>query len=109
MPWVILQAMLPLYTGAPLTSDNPDMKLGIDEGDFHIQFEWESLVETSPPSLYVCNENTAFISMNKMPIHLTAMDDDTHPKKITGHSVMMGYLDDRLNDKVYIENSLKID
>ena len=34
MVWVILQAMLPLYTGAPLTSENPDMKLGIDEGDF---------------------------------------------------------------------------
>jgi hypothetical protein len=108
MAWVILQAMLPLYTGAPLTSENPHMTLGIDEVDFRIQFEWDKLVETTPPSLYVCNENTAFISMNKTPIHLTAMDDDTFPKAITGHSVMMGYLDDKLNEKVFKDGHLKI-
>ena len=108
MVWVILQAMLPLYTGAPLTSENPDMKLGIDEGDFRIQFEWDFLEETSPPSLYVCNVNTAFISMNKTPIHLTAMNDDTHPTAISGHSVMMGYLNDDLNEKVFTEGKLKI-
>jgi len=108
MPWVILQTMLPLYTGAPLTSDNPDMRLGINEGDFQIRFAWDKLKDTSPPSLYVCNENTAFIAMNKIPIHLTAMDDDTSPQTITGHSVMMGYLEDALNEKVFIGNSLKI-
>ncbi|HCI16956.1 MAG: hypothetical protein HN927_07705 [Candidatus Marinimicrobia bacterium] len=108
MPWVILQTMLPLYTGAPLTSDNPDMRLGINEGDFQIRFAWDKLKDTSPPSLYVCNENTAFIAMNKMPIHLTAMDDDTSPQTITGHSVMMGYLEDALNEKVFTGNSLKI-
>lgn len=108
MAWVILQTMLPLYTGAPLTSENPDMKLGIGEGDFHIQFEWNKLDETSPPSLYVCNENTAFISMNKTPIHLTAMDDNTNPTEITGHSVMMGFLDDDLNEKMFKGGRLKI-
>jgi hypothetical protein len=46
--------------------------------------------------------------MNKMPIHLTAMDDDTHPVAITGHSVMMGYLDDAHNEKVFIDGKLKI-
>jgi len=43
-----------------------------------------------------------------MPIHLTAMDDDTSPQTITGHSVMMGYLEDALNEKVFTGNSLKI-
>ena len=84
------------------------MKLGIGEGDFQIQFVWDSLKETSPPSLYVCNQNTAFLAINKMPIHLTAMDDDTHPVAITGHSVMMGYLDDGHNEKVLIDGKLKI-
>jgi hypothetical protein len=108
MAWVILQTMLPLYTGAPLTSDNPDMTLGTAADDFEIQWHWDTLDETSPPSLYTCNENTAFLSMNKMPIHLTAMNDDTRPSLISGHSVMMGYLEDSLNEKVFQKDALKI-
>ena len=106
--WVILQAILPLYTGAPLTANNPDMTIGINKGDYKICFEWDSLEETSPPSLYVCNENTAFLSMNKSPIHLSAFDNDTNPTKISGHSVMMGYVDNKLNEKAYLKDSLKI-
>ena len=106
--WVILQAILPLYTGAPLTANNPDMTIGINKGDYKICFEWDRLEETSPPSLYVCNENTAFLSMNKSPIHLSAFDNDTNPTKISGHSVMMGYIDNKLNEKAYLKDSLKI-
>ena len=106
--WVILQAILPLYTGAPLTANNPDMTIGINKGDYKICFEWDSLEETSPPSLYVCNENTAFLSMNKSPIHLSAFDNDTNPTKISGHSVMMGYINNKLNEKAYLKDSLKI-
>ena len=106
--WIILQAILPLYTGAPLTANNPDMTIGINKGDYKICFEWDSLEEPSPPSLYVCNENTAFLSMNKSPIHLSAFDNDTNPTKISGHSVMMGYIDNKLNEKAYLKNSLKI-
>ena len=108
MPWVILQAMLPLYAGAPMTSKNPDMIFGIDEGDFQISFEWDKLKETTPPTLYVCNENTAFLSINNSPIHLTAMDNNKTPKIISGHSVMMGYLDNELNEKFYKDDSLSI-
>ena len=108
MAWVILQAILPLYTGAPLTANNPDMTIGINKGDYKICFEWNSLEETSPPSLYVCNENTAFLSINKSPIHLSAFDNDTNPTKISGHSVMMGYVDNKLNEKAYLKDSLKI-
>jgi hypothetical protein len=46
--------------------------------------------------------------MNKMPIHLTAMNDDTRPTLISGHSVMMGYLEDSLNEKVFQKDALKI-
>jgi len=108
MAWVILQAILPLYTGAPLTSTNPDIKIGIEEGDFRIKFQWEKLEKTNPPSLFILNENTSFISVNKTAIHLTGLDNNNKPSKITGHSVMMGYLDDELNDKVFNNNSLNI-
>jgi len=108
MAWMILQAILPLYSGAPMTSKNPDMVFGIDEGDFHISFEWDKLKETTPPTLYVCNENTAFLSMNKSPIHLSTFDNDTNPTKISGHSVMMGYLDNKSNEESFVDGSLKI-
>lgn len=108
MAWVILQVILPLYSGAPLTSKDPDILLGEIEGDFLIKFDWAELKETTPPSLYILNENTAFISMNKTAIHLTGMNNSKKPTELTGHSVMMGYLDDKLNEKVFKNESLKI-
>ena len=108
MAWVILQTILPLYSGAPLTAKDPDIYLGENEGDFLIGFQWEQLEETNPPTLFMLNENTAFISMNKTPIHLTGMNNTNKPTEITGHSVMMGYLDDGLNKKVFKNNSLNI-
>ena len=106
--WVILQVILPLYSGAPLTSKDPDILLGEIEGDFLIKFDWEEIKETTPPSLYILNENTAFISMNKTAIHLTGINNTKKPTELTGHSVMMGYLDDKLNEKVFKNESLKI-
>ena len=108
MAWVILQVILPLYSGAPLTSKDPDILLGEIEGDFLIKFDWEEIKETTPPSLYILNENTAFISMNKTAIHLTGINNTKKPTELTGHSVMMGYLDDKLNEKVFKNESLKI-
>ena len=108
MAWVILQVILPLYSGAPLTSKDPDIFLGEIQGDFLIKFDWAELKETTPPSLYILNENTAFISMNKTAIHLTGMNNSKKPTELTGHSVMMGYLDDKLNEKVFKNESLKI-
>ena len=108
MAWVILQVILPLYSGAPLTSKDPDILLGEIEGDFLIKFDWEELKETTPPSLYILNENTAFISMNKTAIHLTGMNNSKKPTELTGHSIMMGYLDDKLNEKVFKNESMKI-
>ena len=108
MAWVILQVILPLYSGAPLTSKDPDILLGEIEGDFLIKFDWEELKETTPPSLYILNENTAFISMNKTAIQLTGMNNSKKPTELTGHSIMMGYLDDKLNEKVFKNESMKI-
>ena len=110
--WVILQTMLPLYTGAPLTSVNPDLRIGIPgqykNMDYCVRFDWEQLKETNPPSLYACNENTGFLSINQQPIHLTEMDDANIPKQISGHSVMMGYIDNKHNDKFFKNGGLII-
>jgi len=36
------------------------------------------------------------------------MNNTNKPTEITGHSVMMGYLDDELNKKVFKNDSLNI-
>ena len=41
------------------------------------------------------------MSMNKTQIHVSGMNSTNKPTEITGHSVMMGYLDDELNKKVF--------
>ena len=56
----------------------------------------------------MCYENTAFISIGREPIHLTAIDKTNKPEEISGHSVMMGFLDNEMNEKVFTGRALKI-
>ena len=59
-------------------------------------------------SIYTCNENTAFLAINKKPIHLTEINENQKPLFIKGHSVMMGYLDKEQSNKAYKNNALYI-
>ena len=108
MPWVVLQIVLPLYTGAPIDKENADLTFGESKSDYLIQYNWSSIKNSQPNELNVCNENTAFISIGNRPIHLTAVDDINKPKGVSGHSVMMGYLDDTINRKVFNNGELLI-
>jgi len=108
MPWVVLQIVLPLYTGAPIDKENADLTFGESKSDYLIQYNWSSIKNSQPNELKVCNENTAFISIGNRPIHLTAVDDINQPKGVSGHSVMMGYLDDTINRKVFTNRELLI-
>jgi len=38
----------------------------------------------------------------------TGMNNSKKPTELTGHSIMMGYLDDKLNEKVFKNESMKI-
>lgn len=110
--WVVLQAMLPLYTGATHTALNPYIKLGLpgqyDNADYIIDFDWKKLKNNDPPHLYVQPENTAFLAINKEPLHLTAIKGGEKPNRVEGHAVMMGYLDDGENEKVFRNDWLLI-
>ena len=108
MPWVILQIVLPLYSGAPIDKNKADIIFGEIDSDYLIQYEWASITNSQPNTLNVCNENTAFISIGNQPIHLTEVNDLDNPKSISGHSVMMGYLDDTVNHKVFKDGQLFI-
>ena len=108
MPWVVLQIILPLYSGSPIDERNSDITIGVKNCDFNIQYDWSDLSKTKKNTLNVCYENTAFISIGREPIHLTAFDKTNKPEEISGHSVMMGFLDNEMNEKVFTGRALKI-
>jgi hypothetical protein len=39
---------------------------------------------------------------------MTAIEKDNQHLKISGHSVMMGYLDEKENDKIFIKEHMSI-
>lgn len=108
LPWVILKVVLPLYSGAPICKDKADMSFGEKDADYIIKYAWDSISGSLPNELNVCNENSGFISIDRQPIHLTEVDDLNKPTAINGHSVMMGYLDENENQKVFKNGKLLI-
>ena len=108
MTWVILKVVLPLYSGAPISKDKADISFGEKDADYIINYNWDSISNSLPNELNVCNENSGFISIGKEPIHLTEVNDLSKPTAINGHSVMMGYLDKNENKKVFKNGRLYI-
>ncbi|OUX20559.1 MAG: hypothetical protein CBE10_02360 [bacterium TMED250] len=108
MPWVILKVVLPLYSGAPISKDKADISFGEKDADYIIKYNWDSISNSLPNELNVCNENSGFISIGKEPIHLTEVNDLNKPTAINGHSVMMGYLNKKENKKVFKKGRLYI-
>ena len=47
-------------------------------------------------------------SIGGKPIHLSNFSVESNLIKIQGHSVMMGYLDERMNEKSFNENYLEV-
>jgi len=58
--------------------------------------------------LAICSENTAALSMGRLPIHLTNLSLRQNEIAIQGHSVMIGYLDDKKNESSFRNESLYI-
>tara|TARA_B000000475_G_C16001021_1_gene448924 strand:+ start:993 stop:1910 length:918 start_codon:yes stop_codon:yes gene_type:complete len=108
IPWVILKVVLPLYSGAPISKDKADLTFGEIDADYIIKHNWNSISDSLPNELNVCNENSGFISIGKEPIHLTEVDNLDNPSSINGHSVMMGYLNESENQKVFKKGKLFI-
>ncbi|MCS5640057.1 MAG: hypothetical protein NZ709_00965, partial [Candidatus Marinimicrobia bacterium] len=110
--WVVLQAILPLYTGAGITSKGPKIKIGLQDqfksSDYIIDFDWTELKNTTPLHLYIKPENTAVLAIGSSPVHMTAVEKDNQHLKISGHSVMMGYLNNKKNQKIFIKGKMNI-
>jgi hypothetical protein len=111
--WVVLQVLLPFYTGACLTDHNPDLTLSLpdqfDSPNYIIDLHWSTIKASDPPHLFILPENTAILSIGTEPVHLTNVEGTERPLKIEGHSVMMGYLDDSWNEVAFRDGMLLVE
>ena len=110
--WVVLQVILPFYTGTEITHKKADTTFSLpgqfENPDYLIQPEWNSIEKTDPPTLYLLPENSGILSINDEPIHLTHYETANKKLKISGHSVMMGYIDNAKNEDCFLEKAFII-
>lgn len=104
--WVVLQAIFPLYTGAPVTKENPDLTIGHENVDYIVNFDWTEISASN--QLYILPENTAVVSVGTSGLPMTTLEQEGTHLSVEGHSVMMGYTDDELNKKVFTGESLAL-
>ena len=109
--WAVVQLLLPLYAAASITSNNPKIIFGMegqfDNPDYIIKTEWTKITKEEK-NIFILPENTAVLSIGDKPIHMTTIEKRNKEIKINGHSVMMGYLDDKINEVVFREKGLII-
>ncbi|GIQ98417.1 MAG: hypothetical protein CM15mP4_2540 [Candidatus Neomarinimicrobiota bacterium] len=88
--------------------ENPDIKIGNLNADFNIRCDLKNYNTFKDNDIAMCVENSGAIAVGKQPIHLTSFKIKEKHLKLNGHSVMMGYLDAKLNTKVFKDNSLYV-
>jgi acyl-CoA synthetase (AMP-forming)/AMP-acid ligase II len=111
--WAVLQAILPLYSGASITTDHPDITFvsnsfnDLSESEIALDYNWKTMKEcNNPQQMFIVPEATAFLALGKKPNRLTEIDHLAQQIAIRGHSVMMGYLDDKMNDRIFHDNAM---
>ena len=106
--WVIFKAILPIYSNLMTIDENPDIKIGNLNADFNIRYDLKNYNTFKGNDIAMCVENSGAIAVGRQPIHLTSFKIKEKHLKLNGHSVMMGYLDAKLNTKVFKDNSLYV-
>jgi hypothetical protein len=97
--WAVLKAILPIYCGCIFDIQNPEFTIGEADADFIIRKDLENLNDFGKNELAVCPENAAILTKGKEALHLTEFHIKESELEIHGHSVMMGYVDDALNEE----------
>ena len=109
--WAVLQLILPLYAAASITSNNPKIIFGMegqfDNPNYIIKMEWTK-ISKEKNNIFILPENTAVLCIGDKPIHMTTIDKQNKKIKINGHSVMMGYLNEKNNEEVFLNNGMMI-
>ena len=106
--WVVFQAILPIYCGCFFDTVNPDFTIGETENDFNLRYDLKNMSEYSKTDIAICPENSAGLSLEGLPVHLTDFSLKNGELKLQGHSVMMGYLDDSANESSFRNKALYI-
>lgn len=106
--WAVFKAILPIYSGCVFSKENPDINIGIQNCDYNLRFDIKDIPIYTNNDIAICPENTAAISIGSNPIHLTDLSLYQDKIKIKGHSIMMGYLNNKLNESNFKDNSLYI-
>ena len=106
--WVVFQAILPIYCGCIYDTVNPDFTIGETGNDFNLRYDLKNMSEYSKTDIAICPENSAGLSLEGLPVHLTDFSLKNGELKLQGHSVMMGYLDDSANESSFRNKALYI-
>ena len=106
--WAVFKAILPIYSGCVFSKENPDINIGTQNCDYNLRFDIKNIPIYTNNDIAICPENTAAISIGSNPIHLTDLSLYQDKIKIKGHSIMMGYLNNKLNESNFKDNSLYI-
>jgi hypothetical protein len=108
--WAVLKAILPIYCGCIIDNKNPEFTIGESDSDsdFIIRKDLKNLKDFRNNELAICPENSAVLTKGKTPLHLTDLAIYQRLLKIQGHSIMMGYLDDKLNEKSFYDNAFHL-
>ena len=106
--WIIFQAILPVYCGLIYNNENPELTIGESGKDYNLRYDLNNLSSFSSNDIAICIENTAALSINGEPIHLSDYDMLDDGIMVRGHSVMMGYLNDEINEIAFEHGGLKV-
>ena len=106
--WIIFQAILPLHCGLIYNNKNSKITIGESGKDYNLRRDLNNLSSFASNDIAICIENTAALSINGKPIHLSDYDMLNDGIRVRGHSVMMGYLDDEINNVAFENSGLKI-
>ncbi len=106
---IVLKTILPLYAGTSISDKSANITFSTkSDSDYQVKFEWTKLSDTEPQCLYILPEATAILAIGNTPNHLISIIEGKNEFKINGHSVMMGYLDTKANNKAFKSGSLVI-
>ena len=108
MCWIIFQAILPVHCGLIYNNKDPELTIGESGKDYNLRHDLNNLSSFASNDIAICIENTAALSINGEPIHLSDYDMLNDGIRVRGHSVMMGYLDDEINEVAFENGGLKV-
>lgn len=109
--WAVLQAILPIYAGIGMSPDEGDLGIGIEKSeatDYYLNYDLKSTL-VDDLQIHILPEATAVLKIGDRPIPLTKIAVTGDGKIIvSGHSVMMGYTDNIINEQSFTEAGLEL-